>query len=89
MTEPNEAEGADRVVVEVVVVFEDREESVTFTWRQVAAGTAPQIEPQDWMVEPRQTFPHPTKPLVYSSLVADGREADAEAWLQSLRDAVR
>jgi len=77
----------DRVVVEVRVVFKDNSEpeSEFFTWRDVEAGAVPEIELQDWMVEPRKSFPHPTDPIIYSMLVARGHEDDARSWLASLR----
>ena len=87
MSTPDDPHSKDRVVVEVRVVFEDGEESVFFTWRDVEAGALPEIQPQDWMVEPRKSFPHPTNPIIYSMLVAAGREEDARAWLRSLRPA--
>lgn len=88
MTAPDDSHGKDRVVVEVCIVFQDGsgQESEFFTWRDVEAGAVPEIEIQDWMVEPRKSFPHPTDPIVYSMLVAPGREEDAKSWLGSLRD---
>lgn len=82
----DDSHGKDRVVVEVCIVFQDGsgQESVFFRWRDVEAAAVPEIEIQDWMVEPRKSFPHPTDPIVYSMLVAPGREADAKAWLRSL-----
>ena len=85
MSTPDDPHSKDRVVVEVRVVFEDGEESEFFTWRDVEAGALPEIQPQDWMVEPRKSFPHPTNPIIYSTLVAAGREEDARSWLRSLR----
>lgn len=87
MSTPDDPHGKDRVVVEVRLVFEDGEESLYFTWRDVEAAAVPEIELQDWMVQPRKSFPHPTDPIIYSMLVAPGREADARAWLGSLREA--
>lgn len=84
----------ERVVIEVRLVFQDGsgrgssgQESVFFTWADVKAGAVPEIRLQDWMVQPQKSYPHPTEPLVYSMLVAPGREADARAWLASLREA--
>lgn len=87
MSTSDDPHGKDRVVVEVRLVFEDGsgEESLYFTWRDVEAAAVPKIELQDWMVQPRKSFPHPTDPIIYSMLVAVGREADARAWLRSLR----
>lgn len=85
MSTPDDSHSKDRVVVEVRVVFEDGEESQFFTWSDVEAGAMPEIEPQDWMVQPRKSFPHPTNPIIYSMLVAQGREDDARAWLRGLR----
>ncbi|HEV2060209.1 MAG TPA: hypothetical protein VGR11_12700 [Solirubrobacteraceae bacterium] len=89
MSTTDDPHGEDRVVVEVCCVFDDGsgQESVFFTWRDVEAAAVPEIALQDWMVEPRKSFPHPTDPIIYSMLVAPGREADARAWLRSLRDA--
>ena len=86
MTAPDDPHAKDRVVVEVCIVFQDGsgQESVFFRWSDVEAAAVPAIEIQDWMVEPRKSFPHPTDPIVYSMLVAPGREADAKAWLRSL-----
>ena len=88
MTSSADSHGKDRVVVEVCIVFQDGsgQESEFFTWRDVEAAALPAIELQDWMVEPRKSFPHPTDPIVYSMLVAPGREEDARSWLRSLRD---
>lgn len=88
MTAPDDSHSKDRVVVEVCTVFQDGsgQESEFFTWRDVEAGLMPEIEIQDWMVEPRKSFPHPTDPIVYSMLVAPGREEDARSWLRGLRD---
>lgn len=87
MSATHDSHGKDRVVVEVHVVFDDGsgEDSVLFRWRDVEAGALPEIPLQDWMVEPRKSFPHPTDPIVYSMRVAPGREADARAWLAGLR----
>lgn len=87
MSAAGDSHGKDRVVVEVYAVFQDGsgEESVSFTWRDVEEAKVPEIQPQDWMVEPRKSFPHPTDPIVYSMLVAPGREEDARSWLGSLR----
>ena len=87
--DPQGKDRKDRIVIEVHLVFEDGsgEESVYFTWRDVEAGAVPEIQPQDWMVEPRKSLPHPTDPIVYSTLVAAGREADARSWLRGLRGA--
>ena len=89
MSATDDSHGKDRVVVEVRIVFQDDsgEESLQFRWRDVQAGALPEIELQDWMVEPRKSFPHPTDPIIYSMLVASGREDDARSWLRSLREA--
>jgi hypothetical protein len=89
MSPADDSHGADRVVVEVRLVFQDDsgEEAVLFRWRDVQAGAMPEIDLQDWMVEPRKSFPHPTDPIIYSMLVAPGREADARSWLHGLRAA--
>ncbi len=89
MSATDDSHGKDRVVVEVRLVFQDDsgEESLQFRWRDVEAGALPEIELQDWMVEPRKSFPHPTDPIIYSMLVAPGREDDARSWLGSLRAA--
>ncbi len=88
MSAPDDSHGKDRVVVEVRLVFQDDsgEESEYFRWRDVEAGALPEIELQDWMVEPRKSFPHPTDPIIYSMLVAPGREEDARSWLHGLRE---
>ena len=88
MSAADDSHGKDRVVVEVRLVFQDDsgEQSEYFRWRDVEAGALPEIELQDWMVQPRKSFPHPTDPIIYSMLVAPGREEDARAWLLSLRD---
>ncbi|MFP5364982.1 MAG: hypothetical protein ACLGI5_19885 [Thermoleophilia bacterium] len=87
MTAADDSHGKDRVVVEVRIVFQDDsgEAAEQFTWRDVEAGALPEIHTQDWMVEPRKSFPHPTDPIIYSMLVAEGREEEARAWLRSLR----
>ncbi len=87
MSAKDDSNSKDRVVVEVSVVFKDgsEPESVLFTWRDVEAAAVPEIQLQDWMVEPRKSFPHPTDPIIYSMLVARGREDDARSWLESLR----
>jgi len=87
MSAADDSHGKGRVVVEVRLVFQDDsgEESLYFKWRDVEAGALPEIELQDWMVEPRKSFPHPTDPIIYSMLVAPGREEDARAWLHGLR----
>ena len=89
MSATDDSHGKDRVVVEVRLVFQDEsgEESQFFRWRDVEAGAVPEIELQDWMVEPRKSFPHPTDPIIYSMLVAPGREEDARSWLHGLREA--
>jgi hypothetical protein len=89
MSAPHDSHGKDRVVVEVRLVFQDDsgEECQYFRWRDVEAGALPEIELQDWMVEPRKSFPHPTDPIIYSMLVAPGREEDARSWLHGLREA--
>jgi len=91
MSTTDDSHSKDRVVIEVRLVFEDGsdQESVFFKWRDVQAGAVPEIQLQDWMVQPRKSFPHPTEPIIYSMLVAPGREADARSWLLSLRDAPR
>lgn len=88
MSETHDSHGKERVVVEVCAVFQDGsgQESVFFTWRDVEAAAVPEIQPQDWMVEPRKSYPHPTDPIVYSMLVAPGREDDARTWLRGLRE---
>ncbi len=88
MTPKEDSHGKDRVVVEVALVFDDRSdpESQFFTWRDVAAGALPEIQLQDWMVEPRKSFPHPTDPIIYSMRVAVGREEEARTWLRGLRE---
>lgn len=87
MSAADDSHGKDRVVVEVRLVFQDDsgEESLYFKWRDVQAGALPEIDPQDWMVQPRKSFPHPTDPIIYSMLVAPGREEDARSWLHGLR----
>ncbi len=87
MSAADDSHGKDRVVVEVRLVFQDDsgEESLYFKWRDVQAGALPEIELQDWMVQPRKSFPHPTDPIIYSMLVAPGREEDARSWLHGLR----
>lgn len=89
MSTPGDSHGKERVVIEVRLVFQDGsgQESVFFKWRDVEAAAVPEIQLQDWMVEPRKSFPHPTDPIIYSMLVAPGREADARSWLKSLREA--
>lgn len=88
MSEPDDSHSKDRVVIEVRLVFEDgsNQESVFFTWSDVAAAAVPEIQLQDWMVQPRKSFPHPTDPIIYSMLVAPGREEDARSWLRGLRE---
>jgi hypothetical protein len=87
MSAADDSHGKDRVVVEIRLVFQDDsgEESLYFKWRDVQAGALPEIELQDWMVQPRKSFPHPTDPIIYSMLVAPGREEDARSWLHGLR----
>lgn len=41
------------------------------------------LDPQDWMVEPRKSWPHPRSPIILSCLVAEGKEDEARDWLKA------
>jgi hypothetical protein len=76
-----------KVMVEVRVVFADESmDTRSWTWGDVNSGTpVPAIEMQPWMVDPRRSWPDPQGPIYFSSLVAPEHEAEARAWLESLR----
>jgi hypothetical protein len=64
-------------------------ERAELTWPQVlAAGNhldSLDNDLADWMVNPRKSWPHPQDPITFKVEVTAGREADARAWLDELR----
>lgn len=72
----------DRPVVEVRIVFADGEQESRF-WT-IHDNPHPDPDQPDWMREPRKSWQHPQDPVIYSCLVAGGREDEARAWLAAL-----
>lgn len=73
----------DRVpLIEVRVVFRDGSQESRY-W--LPDDPHPDLaEIPDWAVEPRKSWSHPRDPVVFSMLVAPGRDDDAIGWLDSL-----
>jgi len=71
--------------IEVRIVFDDdSQDSRIWTWGDAKNGTIPQLDIEEWMVDPRKTWAHPQDPIVFSTLVAVGREQEAREWLAAL-----
>jgi len=72
-------------VVEITLTLADNSElRRVWTWGEVQGGSAPELGElgrlEDWMENPRKTWPRPQEPVCYSATVKRGYEAEAREW---------
>jgi hypothetical protein len=70
-----------RPVVELRLVFADDSQDSRF-WRMDDSPPKDFDQPE-WMIEPRRSWQHPQDPIIFSCLVAEGREEEARDWLDA------